>query len=92
MDIYPASQQAPLSKRGRFTLFYEYQASHISREDLLKAGVHAQSQAGIHGDSSPNGGAFSICISEGYEDNRDLGDKMYVTLLPHQETRPHCCW
>lgn len=52
----------------------------------MRAGVHAQSQAGIHGDSREDGGAFSICISEGYEDNRDNGDRMYVSLL-HPE--PH---
>jgi len=42
----------------------------------MKAGVHAQSQAGIHGDPKDEGGAFSICISEGYEDNEDTGDKI----------------
>lgn len=58
----------------------------------MKAGVHAQSQAGIHGDPKDGGGAFSICISEGYEDNEDLGDKMYVNLPPPRVTRPHGCW
>ncbi|KAG6330346.1 hypothetical protein ID866_8743 [Astraeus odoratus] len=45
-----------------------------SKEELGKAGVHVQRQAGIHGDPSDNGGAFSICLSEGYEDNKDNGE------------------
>lgn len=42
----------------------------------MLAGVHIPSQAGIHGDSSDTGGAFSICLSEGYEDNVDGGETM----------------
>ncbi|KIK96029.1 hypothetical protein PAXRUDRAFT_339762 [Paxillus rubicundulus Ve08.2h10] len=45
-----------------------------SKEALGKAGVHVQRQAGIHGDPNANGGAFSICLSEGYEDNVDNGN------------------
>ncbi|KAG6374305.1 PUA-like domain-containing protein [Boletus reticuloceps] len=45
-----------------------------SRDALIRAGVHGQSQAGIHGDSKDGGGAFSICISGGYEDNVDDGE------------------
>ncbi|KAF9223542.1 SRA-YDG [Gyrodon lividus] len=47
-----------------------------SKEALGKAGVHVQRQAGIHGDPNDNGGAFSICLSEGYEDNVDNGNKI----------------
>lgn len=47
--------------------------------------------AGIHGDPNPDGGTFSICMSQGYEDNVDSGEKMYVTLTPSGDTRPHCC-
>lgn len=57
----------------------------------MGAGVHALSQAGIHGDARENGGAYSICLSGGYEDNKDLGDKMYVNLPPSGDTRPHRC-
>ncbi|KAF8548714.1 SRA-YDG [Imleria badia] len=46
------------------------------RDELMKAGVHGQRQAGIHGDSSTDGGAFSICISGGYKDDKDMGDKI----------------
>ncbi|KAG8213214.1 hypothetical protein J3R82DRAFT_11679 [Butyriboletus roseoflavus] len=50
-----------------------------NRVELMKAGVHALSQAGIHGDPKENGGAYSICLSGGYEDNKDDGDKiLYV--------------
>ncbi|KIM62767.1 hypothetical protein SCLCIDRAFT_1214884, partial [Scleroderma citrinum Foug A] len=45
-----------------------------SKEAVGKAGVHVQRQAGIHGDPADNGGAFSICLSEGYEDNVDAGE------------------
>ena len=63
--------------------------SMISRDQLLRAGVHGQLQAGISGDSSENGGAFSICVSGGYEDNRDNGEKMYVNLFASISMRPH---
>lgn len=53
--------------------------AQFPRSVLCRAGVHGQQQAGIHGDSSENGGAFSICLSQGYEDNQDKGDTMYVT-------------
>ncbi|KAH7884610.1 SRA-YDG [Phlebopus sp. FC_14] len=42
-----------------------------SKELLAQAGIHAQRMAGIHGDIKD--GAFSICLSEGYEDNVDNG-------------------
>lgn len=48
----------------------------MHREAVGKAGVHVQRQAGIHGDPADNGGAFSICLSEGYEDNVDAGEMM----------------
>jgi len=47
-----------------------------SKEALAKAGVHVQRQAGIHGDSQADGGAFSICLSGGYEDNIDNGNRI----------------
>jgi len=46
------------------------------RNSLCKAGVHGQTQAGIHGDSSEDGGAFSICLSGGYGDDNDRGEKI----------------
>jgi len=46
------------------------------RLSMSRAGVHSPTQAGIHGDSSEDGGAFSICISGGYEDNNDRGEKI----------------
>jgi E3 ubiquitin-protein ligase UHRF1 len=49
------------------------------RAALAEAGVHALRQAGIHGDHEL--GAFSICLSKGYEDNVDRGNLMYVRLL-----------
>ncbi|KAF8135181.1 PUA-like domain-containing protein [Boletus edulis] len=55
---------------------YEFGHLFDFRQELSDAGVHAPTWAGIHGDSSPDGGAFSICISGGYEDNKDNGDKI----------------
>lgn len=55
----------------------------------MRAGLHAMRQAGIHGDSRPGGGAYSICLSEGYEDNRDDGDRMYVHSPLCGNTRSH---
>ncbi|KAG2118583.1 SRA-YDG [Suillus cothurnatus] len=43
-----------------------------SKAALAEAGVHALRQAGIHGDHEL--GAFSICLSKGYEDNVDRGN------------------
>ncbi|OAX37610.1 SRA-YDG protein [Rhizopogon vinicolor AM-OR11-026] len=37
-----------------------------------KAGIHAAEQGGIHGDQHL--GAFSVCLSKGYEDNIDNGN------------------
>lgn len=53
---------------------YPVYSTFKTKEELWRAGVHVQRQAGIHGDTSENGGAFSICLSEGYEDNKDNGD------------------
>lgn len=42
------------------------------REECASAGVHALNFAGIHG--TKDLGAFSICLSGGYEDDKDEGD------------------
>ncbi|KIK37875.1 hypothetical protein CY34DRAFT_809917 [Suillus luteus UH-Slu-Lm8-n1] len=43
-----------------------------SKAALAESGVHVLRQAGIHGDAEL--GAFSICMSKGYEDNVDRGN------------------
>ena len=48
-----------------------------SRIDLVQAGVHRHSQAGIAG--SQNVGADSIVLSGGYEDDQDDGDTIIYT-------------
>ncbi|KAI6024905.1 SRA-YDG [Pisolithus microcarpus] len=55
---------------------YPVGSTFKTKEELWRAGVHVQRQAGIHGDATENGGAFSICLSEGYEDNIDGGEKI----------------
>ena len=44
------------------------------REECASTGVHALHFAGIHG--SKDLGAFSICLSGGYDDDKDEGDFM----------------
>jgi hypothetical protein len=51
------------------------------RSALAQSGVHVQRMAGIHGDAEL--GAYSICMSKGYEDNVDRGNTMYVRLPSH---------
>ncbi|KAJ7076064.1 PUA-like domain-containing protein [Mycena belliarum] len=48
------------------------------REDLYNAGVHGHKEAGIFGTSS-DGGAFSIVLNQGYEDDDDRGDVIIYT-------------
>jgi hypothetical protein len=47
------------------------------RKDLYDAGVHGTKEAGIFGTKN-DGGAFSIVINTGYEDDDDRGDIMCV--------------
>ncbi|KAB2347734.1 hypothetical protein F8566_17635 [Actinomadura rudentiformis] len=49
-----------------------------SRADLREAGLHRPRQAGICGSKS-NGGAESIVLSGGYEDDEDHGDVIIYT-------------
>lgn len=61
----------------------------ISREALVRSGVHGSPRQGIHGDHER--GAFSICLSGKYEDDDDRGDTMYVAssilTLPSSHSR-----
>jgi E3 ubiquitin-protein ligase UHRF1 len=50
----------------------EVGTTFTSKAALAEAGVHVLRQAGIHGDHEL--GAFSICMSKGYEDNIDRGN------------------
>ncbi|KAG1735806.1 SRA-YDG [Suillus lakei] len=50
----------------------EVGATFPTKVAVAEAGVHVQRQAGIHGDQEL--GAFSICLSKGYEDNEDRGN------------------
>ncbi|KAG2147696.1 SRA-YDG [Suillus clintonianus] len=49
----------------------EVGATFPTKVAVAESGVHVQRQAGIHGDQEL--GAFSICLSKGYEDNVDNG-------------------
>ena len=46
------------------------------RDDLKKSNVHNRGLAGIAGNTKE--GAYSIVLSNGYEDDVDEGDFMYV--------------
>jgi putative restriction endonuclease len=54
------------------------------RASLFGAGLHRQMQAGIAG-AAKNGGAQSIVLSGGYEDDKDLGDVIIYTGQGGQE-------
>jgi len=48
----------------------------IFRAECLEKGVHRASVAGISGSATE--GAYSICLSSAYEDDKDDGDTMYA--------------
>jgi len=50
------------------------------RDDLKKRNVHNQQTAGIAGNTKD--GAYSIVLSNGYEDDVDEGELMYVRSRP----------
>ncbi|KAF5331829.1 hypothetical protein D9611_008923 [Ephemerocybe angulata] len=50
---------------------------YVNRAECSKARVHGKTVAGIHG--SKDNGAYSICISGGYEDDYDRGDFIVYT-------------
>ncbi len=53
-------------------------STFASRQALSASGVHRPTQAGISG-SVRDGGADSIVVSGGYEDDQDLGDEIIYT-------------
>ncbi|KAJ6486885.1 PUA-like domain-containing protein [Mycena sanguinolenta] len=48
------------------------------REDVFKSGIHGHPLAGIFG-TKGDGGAFSIVLNEGYEDDEDTGETIIYT-------------
>ncbi|KAJ7145365.1 PUA-like domain-containing protein [Mycena crocata] len=48
------------------------------REDLYNAGVHGTKESGIFG-TKDEGGAFSIVLNSGYEDDNDMGETIIYT-------------
>jgi SAD/SRA domain len=48
----------------------------FDRRDLAKAGVHGRPAWGIHG--TADDGAYAVVLNEGYEDDDDQGETMYV--------------
>lgn len=57
------------------------------REDVFNSGLHGHPLAGIFG-TKAEGGAFSIVLNEGYEDDEDRGETMSVfpALFNHWAT------
>ncbi|EIW84117.1 SRA-YDG [Coniophora puteana RWD-64-598 SS2] len=47
------------------------------KDDCYKSGVHKSPRGGVHGSEAL--GAASICISGGYEDNKDEGNIIWYT-------------
>ncbi|KAJ6590566.1 PUA-like domain-containing protein [Mycena vulgaris] len=60
------------------------------RGDLYDAGVHGHKEAGIFGTKGDDG-AFSIVLNQGYEDDDDRGDVMYVQSASLDFTRGSDC-
>jgi putative restriction endonuclease len=56
---------------------YAVGSSFASRRDLYDSAIHRQLQRGISGTSV--GGADSIVVSGGYEDDEDYGDVIIYT-------------
>jgi hypothetical protein len=52
---------------------------HINRKDCARAGVHIVPVRGIHG--SEETGAYSVCLSGRYVDNKDDGEVLCVYLV-----------
>jgi len=67
--LYPPD--LPLERDPRFLCDVKEGTIFATREECKNAGVHIPQVAGIHGDM--NIGAFSICMSGGYEDDEDHG-------------------
>ena len=49
--------------------------SFYFRKECASAGVHPANFAGIAGSQN---GAYSICLSGGYEDDKDDGETLYI--------------
>jgi E3 ubiquitin-protein ligase UHRF1 len=56
------------------------------RDECGRAGVHSPTVAGIYG-SAAEGGAYSIAVSAGYPEDRDLGDTFTYTGSGGRELR-----
>jgi hypothetical protein len=51
----------------------------FKRQACADSGVHGVFLQGIHG--SPTHGAYSVCLSGVYEDDKDEGESLYVALV-----------
>ncbi|KAF8803989.1 SRA-YDG [Phlegmacium glaucopus] len=64
---------------------YPVGSSFKSRKDCSAAGVHAPNYAGIAGNRTY--GAYSICMSGGYEDDQDKGETFIYTGTGDHQSR-----
>ncbi|KAH9475259.1 E3 ubiquitin-protein ligase UHRF1 [Psilocybe cubensis] len=72
-DWFPTQQDPRFGPPAKYPIFHTFR----NRIECSKAGIHAPTVAGIAG--TVKDGAFSICVSGGYRDDKDEGDFMYVS-------------
>ncbi|KAG9309087.1 PUA-like domain-containing protein [Chiua virens] len=73
----PLSRYSAIIRKGKFYGHVEgipVYSKFDSRVDIMRHGLHGLPQAGICG--HPICGAYSICLSGGYEDDIDEGDRI----------------
>ncbi|KAF9527607.1 PUA-like domain-containing protein [Crepidotus variabilis] len=75
-DMMGKSKYGPLPNVDMFATY--------ANRDCSDAGVHPTRNAGIAG-SIKEGGAYSVCLSGGYEDDKDDGDFFVYTGTGGQE-------
>uniref|UniRef100_A0A8H7XRI5 YDG domain-containing protein n=1 Tax=Psilocybe cubensis TaxID=181762 RepID=A0A8H7XRI5_PSICU len=72
-DWFPTQQDPRFGPPAKYPIFHTFR----NRIECSKAGIHAPTVAGIAG--TVKDGAFSICVSGGYRDDKDEGDFIIYT-------------
>ena len=79
IQLDPPSKHGNLPPISSHLTCLKFKIPFISRKDCSSAGVHTQNYAGIAG--STINGAYSVCMSGGYEDDQDHGETLYVYII-----------
>lgn len=65
---------------SRITVVYSFIPFFYFRKECAKVGIHTVNFAGI---AACQSGAYSICLSGGYEDDKDDGETLYINWNTH---------